>query len=77
MTVVFKDYFDNQIQEGSILIYPVRGGSRLWIEEARVIGFSEDCVKVEKRDGRKTKIKNFSKCFIFQGNGQTHEDWTR
>ncbi len=70
-----RDHYNNEIFEGCIIAYPVRSGSRLWIEEARVTGFTDEGLKIEKSDGKKTRLKNTQNCFVCHQPSVARENW--
>ena len=59
-----RDFFERLIRVDDIIVYPVRQGSRLWIEKAKVYDMHEDTLKIEKSNGNKTRLKNVSSCII-------------
>jgi hypothetical protein len=70
-----RDHFNNEIFEGCIIAYPVRSGSSLWIEEARVIGFTDEGLKIVKADGKKTRLKNTHNCFVCHAPSTPKDEW--
>ncbi len=58
------DYFGKAFKEGQTIAYPVRQGSRLWIESAVITKVHENGLSAVKDTNKKVYIKNYYNCFI-------------
>lgn len=53
-----KDFLGNEIHAGMTLVYPIRRGSRMWLEKITVSMVSDTQIKGYAPDGRLKTIKN-------------------
>jgi hypothetical protein len=58
------DFFGRRINKDCVIAYPVRQGSSMWIEKGRVTEVLSNKLKIVKKRGVKTQIKNICNCII-------------
>jgi hypothetical protein len=68
---VIADLFGRGFSVGDTIVYPLRQGSRMWMESAEVIDVKTASLGIKKDNGNKTTIRNFSSCII------APEGWTQ
>ena len=61
-----KDYCGMSIYPGDRVVYPVRKGSSMWLEEARVLATYNNALMVEKKSGRAFTVKRTDRVVIVE-----------
>jgi len=65
MNVTWTDFEGNEIKPGCKVVYPVRLGSRLWLEKITVTGIMPEGVLTGfKANGRRVRVKNLNNCVV-------------
>lgn len=59
-----SDYFGREIKKGNIITYPVRKGSDMWIEHAKVLDTGTDQLQIQKSSGRTAYFKSPARAVI-------------
>lgn len=61
---MISDFFGVTFNRGDTIAYPLRQGSKLWIETAEVTNVKATSLDIKKSNGNKTTIKNYKNCII-------------
>jgi hypothetical protein len=60
------DFIGRKIQPGNLICYPVRHGSKMWLNKLEVQHVDDKFVSGYNNLGHRIKIKNLSNCVIVQ-----------
>ena len=59
-----KDFFGTTFEKGQRIVYPLRKGSSMWLEDATIVEVCSDKLRVVKESGQITYIKNLRTCIV-------------
>jgi len=60
------DYLGRKIQAGDILVYPVRRGSKMWLNRIAVTKVEADQIYGTGREGRLVRLTNLNNTIVIR-----------
>ncbi len=61
-----RDFMGREIKAGDTIVYPVRRGSRMWLNKLNVTMVEGEALKGYSPEGRLTTIKNLKNVVVVQ-----------
>lgn len=62
-----QDFLGRELKVGDTIAYPMRQGSRMWMQSGTIRSIHPDCVKITRPNGKKTAIRATSRIVLVKG----------
>jgi hypothetical protein len=61
-----QDFIGRAIAAGNTIVYPVRRGSKMWLNKLAVTQVDDDHITGFNSDGRRITVKNLKNCVVVE-----------